>query len=212
MKVDVVNINGSSAGRSVDLPDDIFGVEPNTHAMYLAVKAYNAHQRQGTHKAKERGEIAGSTKKIKRQKGTGTARAGSIKSPIFRGGGRIFGPRPRNYVVKLNKKVKRLARASALAQKFSQGSIKVMEDFTLEAPQTSALAGIINNVSGGTTKNILVTSDYDKNVYLSGRNLAKSGVVRASDLNTFSILNCQSLILTESSVEKIASSFTTETK
>ena len=212
MKIDIINTEGKATGRSIELPKEIFGIKPNEHALYLAVKQYNAHQRQGTHKAKERGEIAGSTKKIKRQKGTGTARAGSIKSPIFRGGGRIFGPRPRNYVVKLNKKVKRLARASALAQKFSQGSIKVMEDFTLEAPQTSALAGIINNVSGGTTKNILVTSDYDKNVYLSGRNLAKSGVVRASDLNTFSILNCQSLILTESSVEKIASSFTTETK
>ncbi len=212
MKLDIFTTDGTTSGRSIELPDHIFGIEPNEHALYLAVKQYNAHQRQGTHKSKERGEIAGSTRKIKRQKGTGTARAGSIKSPIFRGGGRIFGPRPKKYVVKLNKKVKRLARASALAQKMSQGAIKVMEDFTLETPKTSALAGIINNISGGTNKNLLVTSDYDQNLYLSGRNLAKDGVVRATDLNTFSILNCKSLILTESSIEKIASSFTTESK
>jgi len=210
MKVDILSTEGTSTGRSVDLPDEIFGIEPNEHAIYLAVKQFNAHQRQGTHKTKERGEIAGSTRKIKRQKGTGTARAGSIKSPIFRGGGRIFGPRPRNYSVKLNKKVKRLARASALAQKLSTGAIKVMEDFTMEAPQTSALANIIDTISGGSSKNLLVTSDYDKNVYLSGRNLAKTGVIRASDLNTFSILNCQNLILTEGSIEKIASSFASE--
>lgn len=210
MKIDIVNTEGATTGRSVELPDAIFGIEPNEHALYLAVKQFQAHQRQGTHKSKERGEIAGSTKKIKRQKGTGTARAGSIKSPVFRGGGRIFGPRPRKYVIKLNKKVKRLARASALAQKFSQGSIKVMEDFTMETPETSALAGILNNVSGGTKKNLLVTADYDKNVFLSGRNLAKVGVMPASDLNTFSILNCQSLILTESSIAKIASSLTSE--
>jgi large subunit ribosomal protein L4 len=212
MKLDILNTDGQSTGRSIDLPEEIFGITPNEHALYLAVKQFNAHQRQGTHKSKERGEIAGSTKKIKKQKGTGTARAGSIKSPIFRGGGRIFGPRPRNYVIKLNKKVKRLARASALAQKHTQGSIKVVEDFTMEAPQTSALAGILNAISGNKGKNILVTSDYDKNVYLSGRNLPKSSVVRASDLNTFSILNCQSLILTESSIGKIASTFTTESE
>lgn len=209
MKLDILDTDGKSTGRSLELPQDVFGIEPNEHAMYLAVKQYNAHQRQGTHKSKERGEIAGSTRKIKRQKGTGTARAGSIKSPIFRGGGRIFGPRPRKYVVKLNKKVARLARASALTQKLAQGEIKVMEDFTMEAPQTSALAGIVNNVAGP-TKSILVTADYDKNVYLSGRNLPKTGVVRAGDLNTFSILNCKSLILTESSIAKIASSITTE--
>ena len=212
MKLDVLTTDGASTGRSIDLPDNIFGIEPNEHALYLAIKQYNAHQRQGTHKTKERGEIKGSTRKIKRQKGTGTARAGSIKNPIFRGGGRIFGPRPRNYTIKLNKKVKRLARASALAQKMSQGAIKVMEDFTLESPKTSALAGIINTVAGDTNKNLLVTSDYDQNLYLSGRNLAKSRVIRATDLNTFSILNCKNLILTESSVEKIASSFTSESK
>ena len=212
MRLDILNTDGKSTGRSIELPEDIFGIEPNEHALYLAVKQYNAHQRQGTHKAKERGDIAGSTRKIKRQKGTGTARAGSIKSPIFRGGGRIFGPRPRKYVVKLNKKVKRLARASALSHKLAQGSIKVVEDFTMEAPQTKALDGIIGSIAGASKKNILVTGDYDKNVYLSGRNLRKSGVVRASDLNTFSIMNCHNLILTEGSIEKIASSFTSESK
>lgn len=210
MKLDILSTDGTSTGRSIELPENVFGIEPNEHALYLAVKQYNAHQRQGTHKAKERSEIAGSTRKIKRQKGTGTARAGSIKSPIFRGGGRIFGPRPRNYEIKLNKKVKRLARASALAQKMAQGSIKVMEDFTLETPKTSTLAGIIQTISGDSNKNLLVTADYDQNLYLSGRNLAKSEIVRASDLNTFSILNCKNLILTESSVAKIASSFTSE--
>lgn len=212
MKVDVLNTEGGSTGRSVDLSDSIFGIEPNEHAMYLAVKQFNAHQRQGTHKAKERAEIAGSTKKIKKQKGTGTARAGSIKSPIFRGGGRIFGPRPRKYTIKLNKKVKRLARASALTQKLSNGQLKVVEDFTLETPQTKQLVGIVNSLGKSNGKNILVTGDYDKNIYLSGRNMDRSSVVSADELNTFSILNCHELILTEGAVEKIASSFNTETK
>ena len=211
MKVDVLSTEGAATGRSVDLPDSIFGIEPNEHAIYLAVKQYGAHQRQGTHKAKERGEIAGSTKKIKRQKGTGTARAGSIKNPLFRGGGRIFGPRPRKYTVKLNKKVKRLARASALAQKAAAGHIKIVEDFTMDAPKTNALAGILSNITGG-NKAVLVTGDYDKNIYLSGRNLPKSAVVVAEHLNTYSILNCQELVLTEGSIEKITSSFTSETK
>lgn len=209
MKLDILNTDGQSTGRSADLPDEIFGATPNEHALYLAVKQFNAAQRQGTHKAKERGEIAGSTKKIKRQKGTGTARAGSIKSPIFRGGGRIFGPRPRNYSIKLNKKVKRLARVSALSQKMSSGGIKVVEDFTMEAPKTSALSEILSNVGGG-TKNLLVTADHDNTLYLSSRNLPKSGVVTASDLNTFAILNCQNLIITESAISKIASTITTQ--
>ena len=212
MKIDILSTDGTATGRSIDLPDEIFGIEPNEHVLYLAVKQFNAAQRQGTHKAKERADIAGSTKKIKRQKGTGTARAGSIKSPIFRGGGRIFGPRPRSYDIKLNKKVKRLARNSALAQKLAQGGIKVVEDFTMEAPKTNALNGILNKVAGGPAKNILVTADYDKNLYLSSRNLAKSQVVRAGDLNTFSILHCQNLILTEGAIEKITSPGTTESK
>ena len=212
MKIDVLNIEGGSTGRSVDLSEDIFGIVPNEHALYLAVKQYNAHQRQGTHKSKERAEIAGSTKKIKKQKGTGTARAGSIKSPVFRGGGRIFGPRPRKYTIKLNKKVKRLARASALAQKLSQGSLKIVEDFTLETPKTGQLQQIVNTIGVDQKRNILVTGDYDKNIYLSGRNMHKSTVMNAVDLNTFSILNCHNLILTEGAVEKISSSLTTETK
>lgn len=212
MKIDILSTDGTATGRSIDLPENIFGIEPNEHVLYLAVKQFNAAQRQGTHKAKERADIAGSTRKIKRQKGTGTARAGSIKSPIFRGGGRIFGPRPRNYDIKLNKKVRRLARNSALAQKLAQGGIKVVEDFTMEAPKTNALNGILNKVAGGPSKNILVTADYDKNLYLSSRNLAKSQVVRAGDLNTFSILHCQNLILTEGAIEKIASPGTTESK
>jgi large subunit ribosomal protein L4 len=205
MKIDIINIEGKSTGRSIDLPDQVFGIEPNEHVMYLAVKQYNAHQRQGTHKAKERAEIAGSTRKIKRQKGTGTARAGSIKNPLFRGGGRVFGPRPRKYTIKLNKKVKRLARASALAQKLSQGQIKVMEDFTFDAPKTQALRDVMSNVATQGKKTLLVTGEYDKNVYLSGRNIEKTEVMRAQDLNTYSILNCTDLILTESSVNKISS-------
>jgi len=211
MKIDVLNTDGSSTGRSVDLPDAIFAIEPNEHAIYLAVKQYQAHQRQGTHKSKERGEIKGSTRKIKRQKGTGTARAGSIKNPLFRGGGRIFGPRPRNYTIKLNKKVKRLARASALAQKVANDGIRVVEDFTLESPQTKALAGIVNNLSEG-GKTILVTPEHDQNLHLSGRNLPKSKIVIASNLNTYSIMNCQKLIITESAVEKIAQTLKTESK
>ncbi len=212
MKVDILSTEGTSTGRSIDLPDNIFGIEPNDHALYLAVKQYQAHQRQGTHKTKERSEIVGSTRKIKRQKGTGTARAGSIKNPIFRGGGRIFGPRPRKYEIKLNKKVSRLARASALAQKVSQGGLKVVEDFTLDAPKTSALAEIMTSLGGTGTKNILVTGDYDKNLYLSGRNLQSSSVIMANELNTYSIMNCKNLILTESSIERIASSFNQESK
>lgn len=210
MKIDILNTDGTSTGRSADLPDEIFGATPNEHALYLAVKQFNAAQRQGTHKAKERGEIKGSTKKIKRQKGTGTARAGSIKSPVFRGGGRIFGPRPRNYTIKLNKKVKRLARVSALSQKASDGTLKIVEDFTMEAPKTGALSTILSNLSGGAKRTLLVIGDHDNTLYLSSRNLPKAGVVSASNLNTFEILNCQNLILTESAIGKIASTFNTQ--
>lgn len=204
MKVDILNTEGQSTGRSLELPKEVFGIEPNEHTMYLAVKQYNAHQRQGTHKAKERGDIAGSTRKIKRQKGTGTARAGSIKSPLFRGGGRVFGPRPRTYTVDLNKKVNRLARRSALSQKLVNGQIRVVEDFTFDAPKTKSLLGVLNGVSQS-GKKLLVTSSYDTNVYLSARNIPKSGVMPASELNTYAILNCNDLILTESSVEILKS-------
>ncbi|MCL4107336.1 UNVERIFIED_CONTAM: hypothetical protein GTU68_067247 [Idotea baltica] len=208
MKIDVLNIEGKATGRSVELPDDIFGIEPNDHAVYLAVKAYHAAQRQGTHKAKEKGEITGSTKKIKRQKGTGTARAGSIKSGIFRGGGRMFGPRAdRNYTLKLNKKVKQLARASALSTKASGGSIVVIEDFTFDNPKTSNYVGVLNNLSAGDKKSLLILNDYDKNLLLSSRNIKKASVVNAKDLNTFQILNAQSIILSESAIEKMQASF-----
>jgi len=207
MKVDVINIEGKSTGRQVDLPDNIFGIEPNEHAVYLAVKSYNAAQRQGTHAAKERADIAGSTRKIKRQKGTGTARAGSIKNPLFRGGGRVFGPRPRNYRLKLNKKVKSLAKASALSYKAAQGGIAVVEDFTFDAPQTSKYVSVLNNMELSNAKSILVLSDYDKNLYLSSRNVSNSGVVNAKDLNVYEILNANKLLLAESAVEKLVETF-----
>lgn len=203
MKIDILNTEGKSTGRSIDLPEGVFGVEPNEHTMYLAVKQYLAHQRQGTHKAKERGEIKGSTRKIKRQKGTGTARAGSIKSPIFRGGGRIFGPRPRKYTIDLNKKVNRLARKSALSQKLNNGQLKVVEDFTFDAPKTKAYKDIAVNLSE-TNKRLLVIGELDQNVYLSSRNLASDKVVTAAELNTYSILNCKDIILTESSISKLS--------
>ena len=207
MKVDVLNIEGKSTGRKVDLPDDIFGIEPNEHAVYLAVKSYNAAQRQGTHKTKGRAEIKGSTRKIKKQKGTGTARAGSIKNPLFRGGGRVFGPEPRSYTIKLNKKVKRLARASALSHKAATGGIKVVEDFTLDSPKTQGFVNILNNMEVSGTKSLLILNDYDNNVYLSSRNIKKSGVVNAKDLNTYEILNSNTLLVSESAIEKIVATF-----
>ena len=201
MKLDVLNIQGSSTGRSVDLPDEVFGIEPNEHAVYLAVKSYLAAQRQGTHKSKERGEIKGSTRKIKKQKGTGTARAGSIKSPIFKGGGRIFGPRPRTYTVKLNKKVKALAKKSALTSKAISGKIKVLEDFTFDNPKTKELQTILNNLD--TKKVVLVTGEYDRALHLSGRNIKGSEVTKAVDLNTYQVMKANTLILTESAVAQI---------
>ena len=207
MKLDVLTIDGSKAGKQVELPDNIFGIDPNEHAVYLAVKQYLAHQRQGTHKAKERGEVAGSTRKLKRQKGTGTARAGDIKSPVFRGGGRIFGPRPRNYTVNLNKKVKQLARKSALSQKVKDGQLMVVEDFTLDTPKTKTFLGILDKLSLQGKKTILVTAEQDKVLYLSSRNVPKSQVVRASDLNTYDIVNTQALVLSEGAIEKINEAF-----
>jgi len=203
MKADIYNIEGSKTGKSIDLPDGLFGVEPNEHAVYLAVKQYNAHQRQGTHKAKERGEIKGSTKKIKRQKGTGTARAGSIKNPLFKGGGRIFGPRPRNYSIKLNKKVKAIARASALSSKMNNGEIVVLEDFTFEAPKTSAYINILKNHEADDLKSLLVTGEHDTNIFLSSRNCQKANVTTASSLNVYSILGANKIFISESAVNKL---------
>ena len=206
MKLDVLNIQGEKTGRSVELPEDIFGIEPNEHAVYLAVKQYRANQRQGTHKAKERNEIVGSTRKIKRQKGTGTARFGDIKNPIFRGGGRIFGPRPRSYRLKLNKKMRRLARKSALSSKAGQGQVIVVEDFSFEAPKTSEYANILRNLEVDDRKSILVTGDFEREVYLSSRNLQLAGVLRATDLGTYDILNAGVLLLSESAIDKIKES------
>lgn len=207
MKLEVLNIQGEKTGRSVDLPADIFGIEPNEHAVYLAVKQFLANQRQGTHKAKERGEVTGSTRKIKRQKGTGTARAGDIKNPMFRGGGRIFGPRPRKYMVRLNKKVKRLARKSALSNKAAAGNILIVEDFSFESPKTKEFVNILQQLEVKGEKAVLVTSDFEKEVYMSSRNLPKMQTVRATDLNTYEIMNANKLILVEGAVDKIKETF-----
>ena len=206
MKVDVINTDGKSTGRSVDLPDAIFGIEPNEHAVYLAVKAYNAAQRQGTHKSKEKGEIKASTRKIKKQKGTGTARAGSLKSPLFKGGGRVFGPRPRKYNIKLNKKVKALARNSAFSAKAKDSQIKVIEDFSFESPKTKAFKDVLNSLEVANSKSIFVIGDADKNLLLSSRNLKEAKVVNLSELNTYDILYANTLVLSESAIEKLKAS------
>ncbi len=207
MKLDIINIDGQSTGKQVDLPEDIFGVEPNEHAVYLAVKLHLANKRQGTNKVKERGEVKGSTRKIKRQKGTGTARAGDIKNPLFRGGGRVFGPRPRTYDMKVNKKVRALARKSALSDKQAQGNIVVVEDFTFEAPKTQQFKGILSKLNIADKKSVLVTGDMDKHLYLSSRNLPKASVTRASDLNTYEIVKAQTLVLSEGAIEQIKATF-----
>lgn len=203
MQVEVLNISGKKTTKKVDLVDSIFGLEPNDHSIYLDVKHYLAAQRQGTHKAKERAEIARTTKKLKRQKGTGGARAGSMKSPVFIGGGRAFGPRPRNYDFKLNKKVKVLARASALSYKAKENAITVLEDFNFEAPKTKNYVDLMKNLNLSDKKTLLVLGDLNKNVYLSSRNLEGAKVVTASELNTYDIVNAQTLILSESSVKAL---------
>jgi len=205
MKVAVLDIKGKETGRKVELSDAVFAIEPNNHAVYLDVKQYLAHQRQGTHKSKERAEIAGSTRKIKKQKGTGTARAGSIKSPIFRGGGRIFGPRPRDYKQKLNKNVKRLARRSALTLKSKENAIVVVEDFNFEAPKTKEFKQILKSLGLENKKSLIVLGDSNNNVYLSSRNLERSEVVTNSELSTYKILNANNLVLLEGSLEGIES-------
>lgn len=205
MKVAVLDIKGKETGRKIDLSDDVFAIEPNEHAIYLDVKQYLAHQRQGTHKAKERAEIAGSTRKVKKQKGTGTARAGSIKSPVFRGGGRIFGPRPKDYTQKLNKNVKRLARKSALSQKTKEKAIMVVEDLNFEVPKTKDFIAFLTSLGIEDKKSLVVLGNSNKNVYLSSRNLANSEVITNSELNTYKIVNTKNLVLTESALERIES-------
>lgn len=203
MKVAVVDIKGKETSKKVDLNDSIFAIEPNDHAIYLDVKQYQAAQRQGTHKSKERGEIAGSTKKIRKQKGTGGARFGNIKSPLLRGGGRVFGPQPRDYDFKLNKKVKRLARKSALSYKAKDNAILVLEDFNFDAPKTSQYVELLNNLKLNDKKTLLVLAGYDKNIYLSSRNLQSTRVVSVAELNTYDILNANNLVLVESSVKEV---------
>ncbi|HET8886504.1 MAG TPA: 50S ribosomal protein L4 [Salinimicrobium sp.] len=205
MKVSVLDIKGKETGRSAELSDAVFGIEPNNHAVYLDVKQYLANQRQGTHKAKERAEISGSTRKIKKQKGTGTARAGSIKSPIFKGGGRIFGPRPRNYGFKLNKNLKRLARKSALTLKANQKAIVVVEDFSFDTPKTKNFIDVLKALGIENKKSLIVLGDSNKNVYLSSRNLKTSEVVSSSELSTYKILNANNVVLLEGSLEGIES-------
>ncbi|MDA3818694.1 MAG: 50S ribosomal protein L4 [Prolixibacteraceae bacterium] len=207
MELNVLNIEGKETGKKVNLSDQIFGVEPNDHAIYLDVKQYLENQRQGTHKAKERADISGSTRKIKRQKGTGTARAGSIKSPLFRGGGRAFGPRPKNYGFKLNKKVKQLARKSALTYKAKDNSLIVLEDFNFETPKTKEFVSIQNNLKINDKKSLFVLSEANKNIYLSSRNLRGVKVVIISDLTTYDILNASSIVLLEGSLENIEGVF-----
>lgn len=206
MKLAILNTAGEDTGKKVDLKKDIFGVEPSDHAIYLDVKQYLANRRQGTSKTKERAEVVGSRRKIKRQKGTGTARAGDIKSPIFRGGGRTFGPRPRNYSFKLNKKVKQLARLSALSYKAKDKGIMVLEDFTMEAPRTKEFFDIRKNLNIDQKKSLLVLPEPNKNIYLSSRNLEKSKVITVSELNTYDIMNASVVVFLESSLNLLQTS------
>ncbi len=203
MEVTVINISGQDTGRKVQLAKDIFGIEPSDHAIYLDVKQNLANRRQGTHKTKERAEVARTTKKLKKQKGTGGARAGSMKSPLFKGGGTVFGPRPRDYSFKLNKKLKKLARHSALSYKAKDNNILVLEDFNFEVPKTQQYLDLMANLKLTDKKTLLVLNESNKNVYLSSRNLSRHKVVRALDLNTYDILNAQNLLLLESSVSTI---------
>lgn len=203
MEVKVLDITGKETGRKVQLSDSVFGIEPNNHAIYLDVKQYLANQRQGTHKAKERAEVAGSTRKIKKQKGTGTARAGSAKNPLFKGGGTVFGPRPRSYSFKLNKNLKRLARKSAFSLKAKEANIVVVEDFNFDAPKTKQFITILKALGLENKKSLFVLGDSNKNVYLSSRNLKGSSVLTSSELSTYAVLNANNLVLLEGSLEGI---------
>ncbi len=205
MKVAVLDINGKDTGRKAELSQDVFAIAPNNHAVYLDVKQYLANQRQGTHKSKERAEISGSTRKIKKQKGTGTARAGSIKSGVFKGGGRMFGPRPRNYGFKLNKNVKRLARKSALSIKAGENAITVLEDLSFETAKTKNFTAVLKALKLEDKKSLFVLGGSNNNVYLSSRNLKGSEVITASELSTYKILNANQVVLLEGALEGIES-------
>ncbi len=206
MEIKVVNIEGKETGNKVTLSDAIFGIEPNDHAIYLDVKQYLANQRQGTHKSKQRNEISGSTRKLHKQKGTGGSRKGSIKSPLFKGGGRIFGPQPRDYSFKLNKKLKALARMSALTYKAKNNDIVVLEDFSLDTAKTKSFINIMNNLKLSETKSLMVLAGVSDNIYLSSRNLQKSKVISAADINTYDLLHADKLVLTSGSVKTIEES------
>ncbi len=207
MELAILKIDGNETGRKVNLNDSIFGIEPNDHAIYLDTKQFLANQRQGTHKTKERSEIIGSTRKIKRQKGTGTARAGSIKNPIFRGGGRTFGPTPRYYGFKLNKKVKQLARKSALSYKASTNNIIILEDFSLEGPKTKEMIKIGDNLKITDKKSLIVLSEQNKNIYLSARNIQGVEVITATELSTYEIMKASTLVFVESAVDVLQATF-----
>jgi large subunit ribosomal protein L4 len=203
MELEVYKIDGTKSGKKQKLDDAVFGVEPNDHAIYLDVKQHLANARQGTHKSKERGEIRGSTRKIKRQKGTGTARMGSIKSPILRGGGRIFGPRPRDYSFKLNKKLKKVARRSALSYKVKDKEITILEDFNFEAPRTKDFIQFLNSFKLQDKKVLVVVANKAENVYLSSRNIEKAKIIDAKSVNTYDVLNANNVLISESSIAEI---------
>ena len=207
MELKVLNKEGKATAKKVKLNAEVFGIEPNDHAIYLDVKQYLANQRQGTHQSRERGEVIGSTRKIKKQKGTGTARAGSIKNPLFRGGGRVFGPRPRNYGFKLNKKVKSLARKSALTYKAKEEGIMVMEELSFKSPKTKDFVSILKNLKVDNDRTLFVASEKDQNTLLSSRNVKNTKVITADKLNTYDILNSAKLIISEKAVEQIENQF-----
>ncbi len=204
MELKIYNINGSETGRTITLDDSIFAIEPNQHALYLDVKQYLADQRQGTHKSKERSEVSGSTRKLKRQKGTGGARSGDINSPVFVGGGRVFGPKPRDYRFKLNVKVKRLARRSALSTKVAENNMMVVENFTMQEPKTKEMIKILNNLKVNDKKSLFVMENQNNCVFLSARNLKNVKVVNVSQLNTYDILNATNLVVSEGSIAEIS--------
>jgi large subunit ribosomal protein L4 len=203
MKLTVYNIKGEATGRTIELPEEVFGIEPHEHSVWLDVKRYLNAQRQGTHKSKERSEMSGSTRKLHKQKGTGGSRKGDINNPLYRGGGRVFGPRPRNYDIQVNAKVRRLARRSALSAKAQAGQIVVVEDFRMETPKTKAFLNILQALNVADKKPLTVLGQYDKTLYLSCRNIEKASIAPATDLNTYQIMNAGALVLAESSIEKI---------
>ena len=201
MQVDVLDIQGKATGRSIELPDEIFGAEPNEHVMYLAVKQYLASQRQGTHKVKTRAEVQGASRKLHKQKGTGGARKGNIRNPLYKGGGTIFGPKPHRYDIKLNRKVKDLAKISALSYKAQENSIFVVEDIKLDAPKTKSFLSIVNSLNVSDKKALFVVAEYDETLYLSSRNIPNAATVLLSDVNTYEIVNADVLVMTESAAK-----------